>query len=40
VLVRETVPDLREHRQPADTRIKDSNGPLIAHGVLLCQHFS
>src|SRR5688572_18152108 len=40
VLVRQTVLDLRKHRQPTHTRIEDANGPRITHGALLCQHFS
>src|SRR5215211_5634643 len=33
VLVGQTVLDLREHRQPADTRIEHSDWPWITHGT-------
>ena len=37
VLVRQAVPDLRQHRQPANTRIENPNGPRITHGTVI-QH--
>jgi len=40
ILVGQTILDLRKHRQTADARIENANGPLIAHGTLLCQQFS
>jgi len=41
VLVGQAVLDLRQHRQPADTRIENPNWSWIAHGTRLYgQHFS
>jgi hypothetical protein len=35
MLVGQTVPDLREHGQPADPRVEDAYGPWVAHCAAL-----